>query len=319
MNTFFQGLRLGFAQGMLNNMFGGFSAFGFSPFGFNSFGFSPFGFGSFGFNPFGMGMNFGMGMFGMTGFNSFPAPSVFMTTPVSSGATPMDSIFVMPQMVTSTPSSTAAFTDMFVSSYNYNPFPNTEDNEIADNDTKEKAELSEAELLMPHKLCARWSVKDISKDAELTPEFCEKVIEISKRVKCNPDDLMALMYSECRFNPGAENDANKKGNVGLIQFGAAARKELGVTKEQLLNMSAIEQLDYVEKYIQDYRTDNNYSDEDYIDTGTLAAIVFRPAYAEQEVLARRGSDAYRKNKPLDINKDGKITKTDLAKRLRGYQ
>ena len=318
MGTFFQGLRLGFAQGMLNNMFGGFSSFGFSPFGFNSFGFSPFGFGmNYGMG-FGMGM-FGMGMFGMAGFNSFSAPSVFMSAPASSGAMPMNSVFVMPQMVTFTPTTTAAFTDMFVPSYNYNPFPNTEDNDIADNDTREEAELTEAELLMPHKLCEKWSAKDISKDAELTPEFCEKVIAISKRVKCNPDDLMALMYSECRFNPGAKNKANKKENVGLIQFGDAARKELGVTKEQLINMSAIEQLDYVERYLQKYRKDNNYSDEDYIDTGTLAAIVFRPAYAEREIVARRGSDAYRKNKPLDLNKDGKITKTELAKRLRGYQ
>lgn len=70
-------------------------------------------------------------------------------------------------------------------------------------------------------------------------------------MNCDYQDLLALMNSESGLNPKATCGSY----VGLIQFGDAAITELrtkcgckGLTKEKILNMSRIEQLDLVENY-----------------------------------------------------------------------
>lgn len=92
--------------------------------------------------------------------------------------------------------------------------------------------------------------------SKVSCEFRNKVIQISKRNNINANDLMAIMAHETggTFNPqtGSFNkhkNESREGYVGLIQFGKDASKRLGVTRTQLMNMSKIEQLDYVEKYL----------------------------------------------------------------------
>lgn len=77
--------------------------------------------------------------------------------------------------------------------------------------------------------------------------FIAKVIEISKRLQINPNWLMAVMDIETggTFSPSITNSL---GYTGLIQFGSNAAKDLGTTTTALRNMSAVNQLDYVEKY-----------------------------------------------------------------------
>jgi len=311
MNTFFQGLKFGFAQGMMNNVFGMFSPFGFGSFGFSSFGFSPFGF-----SPFNIGMNFGMSIFSipMMGFNYMPAPSVYTYAPGMSANS-----FIIPGMVTLTPETTAEFTDTFVPSAGYNPFPAAENKDEEDESLteEERDKLEEAkEIQEILDLQKKWAgKKDIAKNAEITPQFCDKVVDISKRLRCKPDDLMAVMYNECRFNP---TKPNPFGNVGLIQFGEAALKDIGITKEQLLNMNSLEQLDYVEKYIK-MGKERKFSPDKVLDLGTLAALVFRPGYADKEILAKKGEDAYKNNPQYDTNNDKKIKKSELADWIRKFQ
>ena len=88
--------------------------------------------------------------------------------------------------------------------------------------------------------------------ASYRTDFINKVKEIAPRVGLDPNWLMAIMNFESAgtFSPSVTNSL---GYVGLIQFGDSARKTLGVTKEQLKAMTAVEQLDYVEKYYNMYK------------------------------------------------------------------
>lgn len=80
-------------------------------------------------------------------------------------------------------------------------------------------------------------------------EFVAKVKKVASNLKMNPNWLMALMDFESAgtFSPSITNSL---GYVGLIQFGKAAATDLGTTTQQLRQMSAIQQLDYVEKYFK---------------------------------------------------------------------
>ena len=88
--------------------------------------------------------------------------------------------------------------------------------------------------------------------ASYRTDFINKVKEIAPRVVLDSNWLMAIMNFESAgtFSPSITNSL---GYVGLIQVGESARKTLGVTQEQLKAMSAVEQLDYVEKYYNMYK------------------------------------------------------------------
>ena len=156
------------------------------------------------------------------------------------------------------------------------------------------------------KLKEKWSKKK-----NLSDTFYEKVIDISKKIKCDPNDLMAVMWYESAhtFNPA---EPNSIGAVGLIQFMPDTARTLGTTTEELKNMSAEKQLDYVEKYLVANKKDAGYDDNKQLDAGTLYSLVFLPGRSKRNVLTSKGEKYYSQNKSLDYNKDGKITKLDLS-------
>ncbi|MCD7880017.1 MAG: hypothetical protein LUG16_08820 [Candidatus Gastranaerophilales bacterium] len=151
-------------------------------------------------------------------------------------------------------------------------------------------------------------------DAALGDGFCARLEELCTNVGCSPEDLLGVMYSESGLNPSAQN-ANG-GATGLIQFLPTTASGLGTSTSALKNMSAIEQLDYVEQFLLNNKS---YAGGE-LDGGTLYALVFLPAYASQEVLCSQGSIYYSSNSGLDLDGDGSITKTDLANRVQSlYQ
>ena len=180
-------------------------------------------------------------------------------------------------------------------------------------------------------LCQKWS-KKTKESVKITPEFCQKVIDISREIKCNSDDLMALMFNESGLDPSSPGEVKYidkttgetkiQKNVGLIQFGSQSRSELGFPGDSdeekisnILNMSAMDQLDYVKKFFIRAKEIANIPPGETISTGTLAALAFAPARAKQEILATDGELAYNNNKNLDKDDNKKITKTELADRL----
>ena len=160
-------------------------------------------------------------------------------------------------------------------------------------------------------LMKTWS----KKSKRVTQAFCNRVIQAAQKIKCDPNDLMALMYGESGFNHRVVNGIDA---VGLIQFMPQTRKGLGVTKEQLINMSMVQQMDYVEKCLLKSKRMAGFSDDHVLTGGEIGALTFLPAYAKRDVLTRRGEKYYRYNSGLDWNKDGVITKDDLGRRLKSF-
>lgn len=149
--------------------------------------------------------------------------------------------------------------------------------------------------------------------ASIRKPFIEKVKEISPRIGLDPNWLMAIMYFETAgtFSPSITNSL---GYVGLIQFGASARKTLGVTKEQLQKMSAVQQLDYVEKYFNIYK--GRY--KSYVDA--YFAVFFPPAIGKPDDWIIQGGGLSAK-KIYDANpafrqvKDGKLRVWEVKKTM----
>ena len=154
------------------------------------------------------------------------------------------------------------------------------------------------------------------KKMKFSEESNKKIDEISQKVGCSSKDLKALMYSESGGNPQAVNP--KGGATGLIQFMPSTARELGTSVEELANMTAEQQLPYVEKYLLKAKKNAGLSQNSKVDAGTLYTLVFLPAYANKDVLCESDSKYYRANKGLDLNKDGLITKADLADRLNQF-
>lgn len=184
---------------------------------------------------------------------------------------------------------------------------------LTDKSTKKEDEKTESKEISSSAkdLKSKWS----KKQPQLSDEFYSKVIKISQKVKCSPDDLMALMNLETAktFSPSVKCGISSA--TGLIQFTDDAAKDLGTTTSKLAQMSSVKQLDYVERYLLNWKKQSGFKDSDSINAGVLYALVFQPAKTNNEILASSGTEEYRKNKSLDVNNDGKITKEDLAKKL----
>src|SRR5690606_7469662 len=87
----------------------------------------------------------------------------------------------------------------------------------------------------------------------VTQAFIDKVEAISARIGTKPEYLMAVMSFESgqSFRPDVKNPLS--GATGLIQFIVPTAQGLGTSTYALSQMTAIEQLDYVEKYSGTYK------------------------------------------------------------------
>ena len=168
-------------------------------------------------------------------------------------------------------------------------------------------------------------IPELDKDCETIPgykdnpnvteDFKAKVIEISKGLKTEPKVLMAIMAFESgkTFSPSVKN-AEGSGATGLIQFMPETAKNLGTTTEKLEKMAVSEQLDYVQKYFEDYKGKLNSTSDAYM------AVLWPKAVgqADDYILFSDGSNAYKQNKGLDRDGDGNITKEEASRDVRKF-
>lgn len=158
---------------------------------------------------------------------------------------------------------------------------------------------------------------------KLDKNVLNRIKQMAQNLNCDYKDLLALINSESGFNPKAQNG----GAVGLIQFTGVAREELkrvygiNVTKEQILNMSIMQQLDLAEKYLRVAKS-YTFGANDRLSGADLYAITFLPGRANREVLCVKGERdkngkllGYYEQNPMDENNDGRLTKSDLQARL----
>src|SRR5438552_2323379 len=95
------------------------------------------------------------------------------------------------------------------------------------------------------------------KHPAVTPALKQKVIQVALALETNPSYLMTVMSIETSkvidgkpqptFDPTIESPHSSA--VGLIQFTAATATELKTTTAKLKAMNALEQMDYVQKYL----------------------------------------------------------------------
>lgn len=290
-----------------------FNTIGFNNFYMNNFmpvfGMNPFMGGCY--NSFNPMFQFGMmnSLFGMPQMFSFPSFSTPMFSPfsMSNSMMPMGgNIFSMatPAMAMSAMNPMAGLSTMFNGINLLNQYTSNFGSLLT-----KKAEKADADT-------DNSPIKDTGK---LDKHFLKKTKKIAKKLNCDYQDLLALMNSESGLNPKATGGSY----VGLIQFGDAAITELrtkcgckGLTKEKILNMSRIEQLDLVEKLLM-YNKKWKFAPNAKLSAGDLYAMILAPGRADREVLYSRGESGYNKtNAKMDYNNDGKITKSEMSRRIR---
>lgn len=150
--------------------------------------------------------------------------------------------------------------------------------------------------------------------AKVSPDFRAKVRAISARLGCAPDDLMACMAWESgrSFSPSKKNMAGS-GATGLIQFMPDTAAKLGTSTSALAAMTAIQQLDWVERYFQPYKGKLATLADLYMAILWPAGVGKPMEYVLWDKRTR--PTTFRQNAGLDINHDGAITKAECAAKL----
>lgn len=160
---------------------------------------------------------------------------------------------------------------------------------------------------------------------DFSDEFAQMIVESSQKIKCNSEDLAALLFKESRFNPKASCGSFKGiGQMNSRSLRIAidyALKNKNVNVDFMMNMkkfktlSREEQLPYVRNYILAMKDLAKIPEESHVDAGHLYGLVYTPSNVKKKVLACESSAVtaryYKANKGLDYDGDGKITKEDL--------
>lgn len=151
---------------------------------------------------------------------------------------------------------------------------------------------------------------------KVSPAFRHRVHIICEQLRVQPNFLMACMAFESAttFSPSIRNAAGS-GATGLIQFMPSTAAALGTSTDDLANMTAEQQLDYVHAYFTPWRGRLHTLDDVYM------AILWPAAIGKPQdyVLFYQGDPkrpkAYIQNAGLDYDKDGRITKAECAARV----
>lgn len=150
--------------------------------------------------------------------------------------------------------------------------------------------------------------------AKVSAIFRDKVRAISSGLATDPNYLMAAIAFEtgCSFSASQPNKAGS-GAVGLIQFMPRTAIGLGTSCAHLAAMTAEDQLDIVQKYFATYTGKLHSLSDVYM------AILWPTAVSKPDdfVLFSRNINpaAYRQNAGLDVNGDGKVTKSEAADKV----
>jgi hypothetical protein len=149
--------------------------------------------------------------------------------------------------------------------------------------------------------------QQIAWGARVSAPFKVKLIEIAQNIGVDPNLLISAMAFETgeTFSPSIKN---RNGATGLIQFLPGTATELGTSVAELAAMTAVDQMDYVEKYFNPYKNLLETIEDVYMAILWPAAI----GKANSWVLFSRPSGEYDRNSGLDTNKDGAVTKEEAA-------
>lgn len=150
---------------------------------------------------------------------------------------------------------------------------------------------------------------------KVNKEFAEKVKTVSARLGISPDWLMSVMFFESRLNPKANNP--NTGARGLIQFMPSTYAQWNLTNADFDSMTAVKQLDYVEKYFNPYKGRlKNFTDLYLVTFFPLAT--GKPNNYTIETAKIKPETVARQNPGFDLNKDKKITVGEIKEKLKTH-
>lgn len=139
----------------------------------------------------------------------------------------------------------------------------------------------------------------------LTTELKNKIAEVANRLGANPLHLQAIIATETdgTFSPSIKNYAGS-GATGLIQFMPSTAKSLGTSTEALARMTAVEQMEFVYKYLKPYANKLKTFADFYL-------AVFYPAAISKPIDWSFPKSITAQNTGIDLNKNGIITKEEF--------
>lgn len=140
----------------------------------------------------------------------------------------------------------------------------------------------------------------------------DKAKQIAQNLSIDVEWLYMVIYKESRGNPKAINKITNA--TGLIQWMPSTAVRFDTTVESLYEMSVLEQLDYVEKYIKFFQKKSNI--DSYLD---LYLCIFYPSAIGKELshVISNGGNVYKANKGIDHkgNNDGILSLYDIKQWL----
>lgn len=139
---------------------------------------------------------------------------------------------------------------------------------------------------------------ELPEEIKENQEFTGAVQALAEKYNIDPNEVYAVIQGESAFNPSAQNAS---GATGLFQFMPTTAEELGTSTEAIRGMSAVEQVELYDKYLDRW----NYSGENRL--GIMQAA---PAYADrsaEEVIYAEGTAAWDQNPGWRELGDGPIT------------
>ncbi len=152
-----------------------------------------------------------------------------------------------------------------------------------------------------------------------SPAFKRELVAMADRLQLNADYLGAVMSFETggTFDP-AQPNLGGSGATGLIQFMPEQAIRLGTTTSQLAEMSAVEQLAFVEQWYAPVKGALKTPADHYLAVFWPAGIgrpgetgiIFADGRHNKD--PERGRRQYDMNSGLDRDRDGVITVNDAA-------
>jgi hypothetical protein len=146
---------------------------------------------------------------------------------------------------------------------------------------------------------------------KVSPAFRAKVLDVCRALGWTDEHaswLMSCMAFESggTFSPSVKNAAGS-GATGLIQFMPATARGMGTSVEALAEMSAVEQLDYVQRYFAPYAARVHTLSDMY-----LAILLPKYIGKSEDTALFAGGVIYKQNAGLDSDRDGVVTKAEAA-------
>lgn len=145
------------------------------------------------------------------------------------------------------------------------------------------------------------------------PEFLTELQQVAARIETRPEWLLNVIASESSFIPSVRNRLPRQTASGLLQIIEGTAAGLGTTTAAIRRMNAVDQLRLIEKFFMPFRGKLN-------SLGDVYLAVFRGfirAGGPDTVVApldgsRKERRVYYLNRGLDVDRNGRITKGELA-------